>query len=173
MIYLFSDIRLFLLFIFVIFLFLPAELFFVTLLVTVREFLPILLDAVTSFNNVSIIFAVRRGLVFSFPYNLYSFSHIYHICSTFPWYDVHITPSLGFFHSFWLDNAFILSYLAYSLFQILSIFNISILSSNLSSRFSIVLSYYSIRLDSMWFIIFTSSIITPNILNHLSIILAQ
>ena len=46
------------------FLFLPEYPFFVTLLVTVHAFLPILLFSVTLFNDMSIPFAVRTGLVY-------------------------------------------------------------------------------------------------------------
>ena len=87
---------------------------------------------------------------------------MYHSCNTFPWFGIHITPSLIIFSSFLLDHAFILLYLADSLSWILLIGNISIFSSNLSSRFSTMFSYSSGKLDIMWVIIYTSSIMTPN-----------
>ena len=70
-IYIFSDISFFLLFLFFIFLFLPEYLFFVTLLVIWRVLLPILLIVVTFFNGVYILFAVHTMLVLCFFF-LYS-----------------------------------------------------------------------------------------------------
>ena len=57
-----------------------------------------------SFCNIlqkyDIFFAVRTVLVLFSLYNLYSGAHIYHSCSTFPWFDVHITTSMILFLRF-------------------------------------------------------------------------
>ena len=111
--------------------------------------------------------------LFFFWYNIYSCSHICHIWCTFPWFDVLITPSLIIFPLFWLDRKCIPCYLADSLSWTLLVVNISIPSSNSSKRFPMMFSYYSSRLDSMWVIISTSSIITLIFLNRISNILAQ
>ena len=63
MVYLFSDIRLLLLLFFVIYLFFPEELFFMTLLVKLRAFFPVLLLAITLFNGVSVLFEVHTVLI--------------------------------------------------------------------------------------------------------------
>ena len=106
MIYLFINISLFLLFLFFIFLFFPEEFFFVTLLVTVCEFLRILLLAVTLFNDVYI-FCSTYSICFLFHlYNLYYCAHIYHSCSTFPWFGVSITASLiQFLRFYWIVHS--------------------------------------------------------------------
>ena len=63
MIYIFSEIRISPFSFLVIFLFLLADIFFVTLLVTVRASFTILLLVVKFFNGVSILFAVHTVLV--------------------------------------------------------------------------------------------------------------
>ena len=83
MIYYFSDIRLLILLLFVIYLFIPEELLFVTLLVKVHALFPILLISVILFNGVSVIFAVCTVLifllVFFFPTdNIYYCAHMHH-----------------------------------------------------------------------------------------------
>ena len=66
------------------------------------------------------------------------------------------------FSSFWLDFAFIISYLADKLSQIISIINRLLLSSNSYSRFSTMFLYFSGRFVSLRVVISISSIITSN-----------
>ena len=63
-----------------------------------------------------------------------------------------------------MASVFILLYLYDCLSRILSMVNISMLLSNLSSRISTMFYYSSGSLDSIWFIISSSSIRTPNFL---------
>ena len=70
MIYLLSDIRLLLYFLFVNFLILPEDRFFLTLLVKVHSLLPIPLLAATLFTNVSIFFAVCTVLVLIYLFTI-------------------------------------------------------------------------------------------------------
>ena len=163
-IYLFSYIILFLLLFlfFVIYLFLLSDLLFITLLVTVRAFLPVLIIAVTFFNRVSILFLVYTVLVLFYLRTIYTLVPIFPQLYHFPLIVRTYNTFYGSFPSLWLYHASILSYLADILSRILSVVNISMSASNYYSRFSMVFSYYSGMLGSMWVIISTSSIITPN-----------
>ena len=77
MMYLFSDIRLLLFFFFIVFLFLPADLFFVTLLMTVYALFPVIIRSVTFFNGVSILFAVLTLLVLFYFHTISSIVPIF------------------------------------------------------------------------------------------------
>ena len=93
--------------------------------------------------------------------NLYYCVRIYQSCGMFSWFDLYITYTMVLF-VFWYC-AFIILYLDDSFSQIVSIIIISTSSSNESSRFSTMFLYSSGRMYSMWVIIYTSSVITPNL----------
>ena len=59
------------------------------------------------------LFCIMYSTYFLFPpYNIYSCAHIYHSCNTFPWFDVPITPSLIIFLRFyWTAYSFYCTWL--------------------------------------------------------------